>query len=147
MFLARPGALSSGLLALRRGRNRKGQAMGTKTMKNAMALGAGGALVAAAVAIATAGPSWAMPVLSNTAAVITAASNPVTDVRYYRHRYYRHRYYGRRYYGRGYRYPWWGYPHAYPYYNYSYYYPYYYPYYYSYSLPFGWDWGWSWGFW
>ena len=46
-----------------------GQAMSTKTVKNAMALGAGGALIAGAVVIATASPSWAAPVLSNTAAV------------------------------------------------------------------------------
>jgi hypothetical protein len=85
--LTRPGAVSSDLWAPRRG-NRKGQAMNTKMMKNVMALGAGGALVAGAVAIATASPSWTMPVLPNTAAVTTAASNQITDVRYYRRGYY-----------------------------------------------------------
>ena len=63
--------------------------MNSKTMKNVMALGAGGALFAGAVAIATASPSWAMPVLSNMAAVRTAASNQKTDVHYYRRGYYR----------------------------------------------------------
>jgi len=107
----------------------------TKTMKNAMALGAGFALgVAGAVVIATASPSWAAPVLSNTAAVRTAASNHVTDVQYYRrgyhrHGYYRrgyqrHGYYGGGYYGRGYGYPYQGNP---------------YPY--SYSYPSGYGWG------
>ena len=71
--------------------------MSTKAMKNVMALGIGGALIAGAVAIATASPSWTMPVLPNTVAVTTAASNQITDVRYYR------RGYGRGYYGRGYR--------------------------------------------
>jgi len=120
--------------------------MNTKAMKNMMALGAGGALVAGAVAIATDSPSLAMPVLSGTAAVKTAASNQVTEVHYYRHGYrrgyYRHGYYRRGYYGGGYRYPWWYNP-------YSYYYPYYYPYYYTYPF-YGWG-GWypfySWGGW
>ena len=120
--------------------------MSTKTMKNVMALGAGGVLIAGAAAIATASPSWAMPGLSDTAAVKTAAaSNQVTDVRYYRRHYYRHRYYGRgyyrhgyygrRYYGGGYGYPYGGYPYAYAY-------PYYYPYSYSYPFSFGFGWGW-----
>jgi hypothetical protein len=112
--------------------------MNPKIMKHAMAFGAGGALVAAAVAIATASPSWAMPVLPGTAAVSTAASNQVTDVRYYRHRYI-----GRGYYGSGYGYPYWYNPYSYysPYY-YSYYYPYYYPYYYTYPFyGFGGWWG------
>jgi hypothetical protein len=118
--------------------------MSTKMMKNVMALGAGGAFVAGAVAIATASPSWAMPVLSKTAAVVTAASNPVTDVRYYRRGYYRHCCYRRGYYGRGYGYPWWYNP-------YSYYYPYYYPYYYTYPF-YGWGgwypfYSWGWGGW
>jgi hypothetical protein len=116
--------------------------MNTKAMKNMMALGAGGALVAGAVAIATDSPSLAMPVLSGTAAVKTAASNQVTEVHYYRRGYYRHGYYRRGYYGGGYRYPWWYNP-------YSYYYPYYYPYYYTYPF-YGWG-GWypfySWGGW
>jgi len=112
--------------------------MSARTIKNVMALGAAGALVAGAVAIATASPSWAMPVLSKTAAVVTAASNPVTDVRYYR------RGYRRGYYGRGYGYPWWYNP-------YSYYYPYYYPYYYTYPF-YGWGgwypfYSWGWGGW
>jgi hypothetical protein len=110
--------------------------MSIKTMKHAIALGAGGALIAGAVAIATASPSWAMPVLPN-AAVAAAASSQVTDVRYYRRGYYRHGYYrrgyyGRRYYGGGYGYPYGGYPYAYPY---------------AYSYPFygwgGWG-GWGW---
>jgi hypothetical protein len=118
---------------------RKGQAMSTKTMKNMMALGAGGALIAAAVAIATASPSWAMPVVSGTAAVKTAASNQITDVHYYgrgyyRHGYYRRGYYGRGYYRRGYGYPYWYNP-------YTYYYPYAYPYSYSYPFSFGFGWG------
>jgi hypothetical protein len=87
------------------------------SVKNAMALGAGGALVAGAVAIATASPSWAMPVLSNMAAVSTAASNQVTDVHYYRRGYYCH----------GCSYP--------------------YPYPYAYSYPFSFGYGWSWGGW
>jgi hypothetical protein len=107
--------------------------MSTKTLKNVMALGGGGALVAGAVAIATASPSWAMPILSNTAAVRTAASSPVTDVHYYRRGYHRHGYYRR-----GYGYPWWGDPYAYAY-------PYSYPY--SYSYPFPFSYGWSWGGW
>jgi hypothetical protein len=126
--------------------------MSTKTMKNAIALAVAGILgVGGAVAIATASPSWAMPVLSSTAAVKTAASNQVTDVHYYRrgyyrHGYYRHGYYGRGYYRRGYGYPWWGDPYAYAY-PYSYPYAYYYPYpsFYSYPFPFGF--GWSWGVW
>ena len=121
--------------------------MSTKTMKHVMVLGAGGALVAGAVAIATAGPSWAMPVLAKTAAVSTAVSNQVTDVRYYRrgyygHRYYRHGYYGRRYYGGGYGYPYAGYPYAYAY-PYAYPYPYSYSYSYPFSFGFGWG-GWGW---
>jgi hypothetical protein len=120
-----------------------GQAMSTKTMKNAMAPGAGGALIAGAVMINTASPSWAMPVLSNTAEVRTAASNQVTDVRYYRRGYYRHGYYRR-----GYGYPWWGDPYAYAYaYAYSYPYANSYPYPYFYSYPFAFDYGWSWGGW
>jgi hypothetical protein len=117
--------------------------MSTKTMKHAIALGAGGALVAGAVVIATPSPSWAMPVLSNTAAVSAAASNQVTDVRYYRRGYYGRGYgrgyygrgygrgyYGRGYYGGGYGYPYWGNP---------------YPYAYSYPFPFGYGWGgWGW---
>jgi hypothetical protein len=158
-FLTGLCSVSSGLLALRRGRNRKGQAMSTKTTKNAMALGAAAILgVAGPVVITPASPSWAMPVLSGTAAVRTAASNQITDVRYYRHRYYRHRYYGRGdygrgyygrgYYRRGYGYPWWGDPYAYAYpYSYPYAFSYPYRYFYSYSFPFGWDWGWSWGGW
>ena len=101
--------------------------MSTETMKNAMALGAGGALIAGAVAIATASPSWAMPALPNTAAVSAAASNPLTDVRYCHCGYHRHADYRRGYYGRAYVYP-------YQYNPYSYYYPYYYPYYYTYPL-------------
>jgi hypothetical protein len=103
--------------------------MSTKTMKNVMALGAGGALVAGAVAIATASPSRAMPVLANTAAVSTAVSIQVADVHNYRRGYCGHCFYGRSFYGPRYGggtygYPLWGYP--YPYY-YSYYYPYFYP--------------------
>ncbi len=113
--------------------------MSIKTMKNAMALGAGGALIAGAVVIDTASPSWAAPVLSNTAAVRAAALNQVTDVRYY------HRgYHGHGYYRRGYGYPWWGDPYAYPY---SYPYANSYPYPYFYSFPFAFDYGWSWGVW
>jgi hypothetical protein len=114
--------------------------MNTKTIKNVMALGAGGALVAGAIAIATASQSWAMPVLSHTAAVKTATSNQVTDVHYYRHGYYRHRYYGRRYYRRGYYGGgYYGGGYGYPYGGYSY------PYAYSYPFPFGYGWGgWGW---
>ncbi|MGA7383870.1 MAG: hypothetical protein WBW81_03980 [Methylocella sp.] len=111
--------------------------MNTKTMKNVMALGAAGALIAGAIAIATASPSRAMPVLSDTAAVKTAAPSQVTDVYYYRrgyygHRYYRRGYYGRRYYGRryyGYGYPYRGY-YGYPYYGNPL------------PFPFGYGWGW-----
>ena len=77
--------------------------MNTKTMINSMALGA--ASVAGAFVIATTSPSWAIPVLSNTAVVRTATATPnqVTDVRYYyRHGYYRGGYYRRGYYGGGY---------------------------------------------
>jgi hypothetical protein len=106
--------------------------MSTKTMKHAIALGAGGALIAGAAVFVTASPSWAAPVISNAAAVKTAASNQVTDVRYYRRyygrRYYRRGFYGPRYGGGAYGYPAWGYP--YPYY-YSYYYPYFYPFVYG----------------
>jgi hypothetical protein len=57
--------------------------MSTRRMKNAMALGAIGVLgVAGALAIATASPLWTAPVLSNPAAVRTAASNQVIDVQY-----------------------------------------------------------------
>jgi hypothetical protein len=117
-----------------------------------LALGAGGALVAGAVAIATASPSRAMPVLSDTATVTAAASNQVTDVHYYRRGYYRRGYYGRGYYRRDYGYPWWGDPYAYAYayaYAYPYSYPYAnsYPYPYFYSYPFPFDYGWSWGPW
>jgi hypothetical protein len=126
--------VSSGMLAPRMGFNRKGQSMSTKTMKNTMALGAAAILgVAGAVVIATASPSWAMPVLAKTAAVSTAASNQVTDVHYYRRGYHRQCCYRRGYYGRAYGYPYWYNP-------YSYYYPYFYPYYYTY--PF-----YSWGGW
>ena len=121
--------------------------MNTRTMKNAMALGAAGALVAGAIAMA--GTSLAAPVPSNAAAVKTAASNQITDVRYYRRGYrrgyYRHCCYRRGYYGGGYRYPWWYNP-------YSYYYPYYYyPYYYTYPF-YGWGgwypfYSWGWGGW
>jgi hypothetical protein len=117
--------------------------MSTKTMRISMALGAGGAIIAGAVAIATASQSWAAPIPANTAALRTAASSQVTDVYYYRHRHYRHRhyrhryypyrYYRRSYYGRGY------YGYGYPYY---YSYPYAYPYSYSYPFPFGYGWGW-----
>ena len=118
--------------------------MTTKTMKNAMALGAGGALIAGAVAIVTAGPSRAAPIPANTAAVRTAPSKQVTDVRYYRHGYYRHRYYGRGYYPGRYGYPWWGDPSAYAYpYSYPYAYSYLYPYYYSYPFSVGFGWGWG----
>jgi hypothetical protein len=128
--------------------------MSTKTMKHAMALAAGGALIAGTVAIATASPSSAMPVLSNTAAVTTAASNYVTDIRYYRRGYYGRGYgrgyygrgyrrgyygrgyYGRRYYGGGYGYPYYGGGYGYPY-SYSYGYPY------SYSYPFSFGFGWG----
>ena len=72
--------------------------MNTKTMINSMALGA--ASVAGAFVIATTSPSWAISVLSNTAAVRTATATPnqVTDVRYYRRGYYRGGYYRRGYY-------------------------------------------------
>jgi hypothetical protein len=107
----------------------------TKTMKNAMALGAGFALgVAGAVVIATASPSWAAPVLSNTGPVRTAASNQVTDVQYYRRGYHRHGYYRRGYYGGGY--------YGGGYYGRGYGYPYQgNPYPYSYSYPYGYGWG------
>ena len=121
--------------------------MSTKAM-NVIALGAGGALVAGAVAIATASPSWTMPVLPNTVAVTTAASNQITDVRYYRRGYYG-RGYGRGYYGRGYRRGYYGrgyYGRGYygrGYYGGGYGYPYGgYAYPYSYTYPFGYGWGW-----
>jgi hypothetical protein len=135
-FLTGLCSLSSGLLAPRTGRNRKGQAMSTKTMRNARTLIVAGILgVGGAVAIATASPSWAMPALSNTAAVRTAESNPLTDVHYCRRGYHRHRYYWPGYYGGGYGYPYWYNP-------YTYYYPYYYTYYYTYPFyGFG---GWFW---
>jgi len=102
--------------------------MSTKTMNRARALGAAAILgVAGAVAITTASPSWAMPVLAKTAAVSTAESNPLTDVRYCRCGYHRHGNYRRGYYGGGYGYPYWYNPN-------SYYYPYFYPYYYTYPL-------------
>jgi hypothetical protein len=125
--------------------------MTTKTMKNVMALGAGGALIAGAVAIATASPSWTMPVLPNTVAVTTAASNQVTDVRYYGRGYYG-RGYGRGYYGRGYGRGYYGRGYGRGYYGRGYYgggygypyggYPYAYPYAYSNPFPFGYGWGW-----
>jgi len=40
--------------------------------------------IAGAMTISIASPSWATPVLSNAAAVATAAPNAATDVRYYR---------------------------------------------------------------
>jgi hypothetical protein len=43
--------------------------------------------IAGAMTIGVASPSWAAPVLSNTAAVATAAPNAATDVRYYRNGY------------------------------------------------------------
>src|SRR5262249_53519095 len=132
-FLTRLGAVSRDLRAPRRERNRKGQAMITKSINDAMVLGAGFALsVAGAVMIAMASPSWAAPVLPNTAAVKTAASNQVTDVRYYRHSYHRHGYYRRGYYGGGYGYPYRANPYP---------YPYSYPYSYSYPSGYGWS-GW-----
>ena len=122
--------------------------MSTRTMKHAIAVGAGGALVAGAIAIASASPSWAMPILPNTAALTTAASNQITDVRYYRRGYYG-RGYGRGYYGRGYRRGYYGrgyYGRGYygrGYYGGGYGYPYGgYAYPYSYSYPFGYGWGW-----
>jgi hypothetical protein len=109
--------------------------MTTKTMKNAMALGATGAL---AVAIATASPSWAAPVLSNTAAVRTAASNQVTEVRYYGRGHYGRGYgrgfYGPGYYGGGYGRGFYGGGYGYPYGGYAY------PYY-PYANPYGYGWG------
>ncbi|MGH6848684.1 MAG: hypothetical protein ACREC0_14995 [Methylocella sp.] len=115
--------------------------MSNKTMKNAIALGSG-ALVAGVVAIATPSPSWAMPVLSNTAAVRTAASNQLTEVHYRGHGYYGHGYYGHRYYGGGYYHHGYGYPYGGYSYPYAYqYYPYYYPYSYYYPFSFGWGWG------
>ena len=116
--------------------------MSTKTMKNAMALGATGALgVACAVAIATASPSWAAPVLY-TAAVRTAASNQVTEVRYYGRGHYGRGYgrgfygrgYGRGYYGGGYGRGFYGGGYGYPYGGYAY------PYY-PYANPYGYGWG------
>ena len=118
--------------------------MSTKTMKNAIALGAAGLLgLGGAFAITTASPSWAMPVLPNTEAVRTAASNQLTDVRYYGrghyrhgyygHGYYRRGYYGRRYYGGAYGNPYGGSPYAYPYYNT-------YPVPVPFPFPFGWGW-------
>jgi hypothetical protein len=117
-----------------KGRNRKGQAMSTKTMKNVIALGAAGLLgLGGAFAITTASPSWAMPVLSNTVVAGTAASTQITEVRYYGRGYGHRGYYGRGYarrgyYRRGYGYPYGGYayPYAYPYYS---------------PLPFGYGWG------
>lgn len=105
-------------------------------MKHAVALIAGALGVAGAVAIPTANPSWAAPVASNAAAVGTAASTQVTDVRYYRRHYYGRGYYGHRYYHRGYAYPYAGYGYPYAGYAYPYYYPYAYPY-----LGFGFGWG------
>jgi hypothetical protein len=77
--------------------------MSSKTMKNARAVGVAAVLgVAGAFAVAIASPSWAAATLPNVAAVKTAASIQVTDVRYYRRGYARHGYYRRGYYGRGY---------------------------------------------
>ena len=135
-------------------RKQKGYAMSSKTMKNAVVVAAGALGFAGAVAIATASPSWAAPVLQDMAAIKTAASNQVTDVQYH-HRGYYGRGYGRGYYGRGYYgqgyYPrrgYYGYPYrrygypnpyySYPYGNYSYAYPYAYPYPYAYGFGFGW---------
>jgi hypothetical protein len=53
------------------------------TMKTMMTKGALAIAVAGAMTIGVASPSWAAPVLSNTAAVKAAAPNAVTDVRYY----------------------------------------------------------------
>jgi hypothetical protein len=102
--------------------------MGIESMKNAVALGAAGSLgVASAVAIATASPSWAVPVRPDAAAVSAPALSHITNVRYH----------GRRYYYRsGYVLPYWWdcdsyyYPCAYPYS--------YYPSPYAYPYPFGW---------
>jgi hypothetical protein len=70
-----------------------------------MALGAASILgIAGAFAIASASPSWAIQLPSNTAEVRTATAmpNPLTDVRYYRRGYYHRGYYRRGYYGGGY---------------------------------------------
>ena len=45
--------------------------------------------IAGATAIGVASPSWAAPVLSNTATVATAVPKAATDVRYYRNGYHR----------------------------------------------------------
>jgi len=45
--------------------------------------------IAGAMTIGVASPTWAAPVLANTAAVATAAPNAATDVRYYRNGYHR----------------------------------------------------------
>jgi hypothetical protein len=60
--------------------------MTTKTRSIAIAI-AGATAIGVASPIAS--PAWAAPVLSNTAAVATAAPNAVTDVRYYRNGYHR----------------------------------------------------------
>jgi hypothetical protein len=56
--------------------------MNMMTTKRSIALA-----IAGAMTIGVAGPSWAAPVLSNTAAVKAAAPSAVSDVRYYRNGY------------------------------------------------------------
>jgi hypothetical protein len=67
--------------------------MKNETMKRSVAIA-----IAAAITLGTTIPLSAAPVLSNTAGVKATLSNPVTDVRYYRHGY-------RRGYGYGYAAP------------------------------------------
>jgi hypothetical protein len=82
-----------------------------KTTKYATALAAGALRIAGAVAIDTASPTSATPIVSDTATVKELASTQVTDV------YYRRGSYGRRYYVRRFYRP--GYIHSYRGYGYS----------------------------
>jgi hypothetical protein len=54
------------------------------TMNTTMTMYSIAIAIAGAMTIGVASPTWAAPVLSNTAAVATAAPNTATDVRYYR---------------------------------------------------------------
>jgi branched-subunit amino acid ABC-type transport system permease component len=62
--------------------------MNKMTTKRSIAIAIAGAMTIG-VAIPIASPAFAAPVLSNTAAVATAAPSAVTDVRYYRNGYHR----------------------------------------------------------
>ncbi|WOJ89903.1 hypothetical protein RZS28_00885 [Methylocapsa polymorpha] len=75
-----------------------------RTTTNIHAMWLGGALgIAGAFVIASASPSWAIQLPSNTGPVRAAAATPshLTEVRYYRRGYYHRRYYRRGYYDPG----------------------------------------------